>query len=136
MSVSLINAYQVQDINKRICATSSSEFRCYDLGKIESALHSAFYPGSYPFHHGGVARVAGALAFYILKAHAFFDGNKRTALLASTVFLELNHLSLLYPMPKEGWSEFAVVLDKTAANEMTMDELKEWYELHKIPLID
>ena len=94
----LITAIQVKRINEEVCCNSSSEHRCYDLGKIESALHSAFYPGSYPFYHGGVAKVAGALAYYILKAHAFFDGNKRTALLVSTAFMTLNGWELCYPM--------------------------------------
>ena len=132
MKITLITASQVQTINKKVCQTSSSKHHCNDLGKIDSALHSAFYPGSYPFQHGGIAKVAGALSFYILKAHAFFDGNKRTALLSSTAFLTLNGLSLRYPMPSEGWSELAVVLDKAAANELSIDQLKEWFEAHKI----
>src|SRR3989338_7678264 len=112
MKINLITTAQVLSINKEISAVNNAEYRCYDEGKIESALHSAFYPGQPPFQHGGLAKVAGALAFYILKAHAFFDGNKRTALLSSTVFLELNNLGLTYPIPDNGWSEFAVVLDK------------------------
>ena len=85
MKIILVTSSQVLAINKRICLESNIQFHCYDPGKIDSALHSAFYPGGYPFQHGGIARVAGALAYYVLKAHAFFDGNKRTALLASTV---------------------------------------------------
>lgn len=44
--------------------------------KVESAVSSAFYSGSYPFAHGGIGRVAGALCFYLDKCHAFFDGKK------------------------------------------------------------
>ena len=36
-------------------------------GKIESALHTAFYPGSEPFQNGGIARLAGAHCFYLTK---------------------------------------------------------------------
>ncbi len=36
-------------------------------------------------------------------------------------------------MPKEGWSELAVVLDKAAGNEMSMSELMGWFEAHKTP---
>lgn len=49
-----IDAALVADIAKRICW---QDYHCYDLGKIESALHSAFYPGSHPFVHGGIATV-------------------------------------------------------------------------------
>lgn len=135
MKIVLINSFHVQTINKKISNENHTEYRCYGVGKIESALHSAFYPGDYPFQHGGIAKVAGALAFYILKAHAFFDGNKRTALLSSAAFLALNGLSLRYPKPKSGWSEFAVVLNKAAEGEMSLDDLKEWYESHKVPII-
>lgn len=34
-----------------------------DRGKTESAVHTAFYPGSEPFQNGGIARLAGALCF-------------------------------------------------------------------------
>ena len=98
----LITAKQVEFINEDVCRNSNSEHRCYDLGKVESALHSAFYPGNSPFYHGGVAKVAGALAYYLLKTHAFFDGNKRTALLASTAFMTLNGWELRYPMSDDG----------------------------------
>lgn len=133
MKITLITSSHIQKINEKICKEKHTQYHCYGVGKIESALHSAFYPGDYPFQHGGLAKVAGALAFYILKAHAFFDGNKRTALLSSTAFLALNDWSLRYPQPKEGWSEFAVVLNKATTGEMTLDELKEWYESHKVP---
>lgn len=49
MKIAIITASQVQEINKKICQANNNEHRCYDLGKIKSALHSAFYPGSYPF---------------------------------------------------------------------------------------
>lgn len=134
MRIHYLEPSAVVEINKDICHGTASKHVLYDIGKIESALHSAYYPGSYPFQHGGIARVAGALAFYILKAHAFFDGNKRTALLASTIFMDLNGWNLRYPMPEGEWSELAQVLDRTAANQMDMEELKTWYDNHKIPL--
>ena len=82
--------------------------------------------------HGGVAKVAGALAYYVLKAHAFFDGNKRTALLASTAFMALNGLHLTYASPPAGWCDLSSILDKTAANDVSIDDLKDWYDIHKI----
>jgi hypothetical protein len=49
-----IGAPLVADTAKRICGP---DYHCYDLGTIESALHSAFYPGSYPFAQGGIAAI-------------------------------------------------------------------------------
>lgn len=84
--VLLLTATQVVRLNEIICLEAGNTPQCYGVGKVESALHSAFYPGSVPFVHGGIAKVAGALAYYLVKAHAFFDGNKRTHSLALRLF--------------------------------------------------
>ena len=59
-----------------------------DSGLVDSALASAkntfFYGG------GDVFDVASAYAFHIAEAQAFNDGNKRTAIGAALIFLELN----------------------------------------------
>jgi prophage maintenance system killer protein len=41
---------------------------------------------------------ASALFFYIVKAHAFTDGNKRTAVLAFVTYCDLNKLTILTPL--------------------------------------
>jgi death-on-curing protein len=38
--------------------------------------------------------MAAAYLFHIVKNHAFLDGNKRTALVAALVFLDINGVSL------------------------------------------
>lgn len=56
-----------------------------DQGLLESALdRPAYEPAS------SIFRLAAALCFGIAKNHAFNDGNKRTALLATRAFLFLN----------------------------------------------
>jgi death-on-curing protein len=65
-----------------------------DRGLLDSAVHapSASYGGSYLL--GDVFEMAAAYMFHIAKNHAFVDGNKRTALLATLVFLGLNGIEL------------------------------------------
>ena len=123
----LITAAQVVNINRLVCDEGGNEHQCYGIGKVESALHSSFYPGDPPFNHGGIATVAGAIAFYLTKAHAFFDGNKRTAFLAATLFLKLNGWVLLYPP-----DSLAELIDECAAGNRTIDEVKEWFDVHKV----
>ena len=48
-----------------------------------------------------IAAIAAAYAFGIAKAHAFVDGNKRTAFVTSLTFLRLNGLGFR-PEPVEG----------------------------------
>jgi death-on-curing protein len=108
-----------------------------DRGKIESALHTAFYPGSEPFQNGGVARIAGALCFYLTKAHAFQDGNKRTATYAAVMFMQINGWDLQFAENEgEEFTELAKIIIKATASEITKEELMEWFENHKVPLID
>lgn len=88
----------VIDTNARICTRDGSLCQCLDRAKVESAVAAAFYPGVPPFVHGGVATLAGALCFYLVRAHAFLDGNKRTALATAAAFLRLNSWRLVYPL--------------------------------------
>jgi death-on-curing protein len=108
-----------------------------DKGKIESALHTAFYPGSEPFLNGGIAKLAGALCFYLTKAHAFQDGNKRTATYAAILFMQSNGWDLQFADNDEDeFSDLAKIVLKATASEITKEELMEWFDLHKIIIED
>lgn len=66
------------------------------------------------------------------KAHGFLDGNKRTTGIASTVLMELNGYQLVYPWDiKKDTNKFAEIIDNTAANLTSKDELIHWFDLHK-----
>ena len=126
---------QVVETNKYICTQQGNPFAVMNEGKIESAIHSAFYPGSYPFLNGGIASIAGALCFYLVMAHAFIDGNKRTGTLVALTFMNLNGWDLLYPESEENErSALANIIEKCAASQLTKEELMEWFEAHKIPM--
>ncbi|WP_147299402.1 hypothetical protein [Fructilactobacillus sanfranciscensis] len=51
----LPTAEAVVAVNKYVCEQGGNPFRCYDEGKITSAITTAFYPGAYPFALGGLA---------------------------------------------------------------------------------
>ena len=132
--IEALEAEEIIEINENICKKQGNPFTVLDRGKIESALHTAFYPGSYPFIAGGIVKVAGAPCFYLLKAHAFLDGNKRTASLAAIIFMEINGYKLSYPQKEEnGRSALTNIVDGCAANKVTKDELIEWFDCHKTP---
>ena len=127
----------VIEANKIVCEAGGNPHQCLSTGKIESAIASAFYPGSYPFAHGGFAKVAGALCFYLVKAHAFLDGNKRTGALTAITFLNMHGLDLEYPLDiQKDINGLAEVIDGCAASTVSKDELKEWFERHKVYLED
>lgn len=130
--IKLLTLDDVLTINREICASVKQQSVCMNQGKIESALGAAFYPGDYPFHYGGIAKVAGALCYFLIKAHAFMDGNKRTAAMAATLLLDLNGYELVYPLKiKTGVTAFTDVVEKAASSHLTKDHLIEWFDQHK-----
>ena len=50
--------------------------------------------------HADLYEMAAAYAFHLCENHPFFDGNKRAALAACLVFLELNQITILDPKQK------------------------------------
>lgn len=65
-----------------------------DLGLLESALAvpQASFGGK--LLHGSLFELAAAYAYHIAENQPFLDGNKRAALAAALVFLELNGFSV------------------------------------------
>ncbi len=119
-------------VNKFICEQGGNPHNCTDIGKVESAISTAFYPGSYPFVHGGLSRVAGALCFYLVKGHAFTDGNKRTGALVAITFLNQHGMDLSYPLDEaQDINGLAEIIESCAAGNVTKDQLLDWFENHK-----
>ena len=124
---------QVIITNQYLCSEQGNPFQVLDSGKIESAIHTAFYPGSYPFSAGGIAKIAGALCFYLVKAHAFMDGNTRTGSLVAITFMNLNSWGLSYPEDtSDTHCELAIIINACAASDISKDDLIAWFDLHKV----
>jgi death-on-curing protein len=135
MKIKVPTVENVIQTNKYVCNEKEQASQLLDRGKIESALSTAFYPGSEPFENGGVARLAGALCFYLTKAHAFLDGNKRTATLSAVLFMNSNGWDLIYPENDEDeFTELTKIINQATASEITKDQLIDWFENHKIIL--
>ncbi|ABD56370.1 type II toxin-antitoxin system death-on-curing family toxin [Jannaschia sp. CCS1] len=81
--------------------------------------------------HGAsdIQDIAAAYAFGIAKAHAFVDGNKRTAFVACATFLRLNGWSLR-PDPAEG----VRMMEDLAASRVSDAEFAEWLKRQSNPL--
>jgi death-on-curing protein len=61
-----------------------------DRGALEAAIAQPQATFDGEFLHEDVFAMAAAYAFHIAEAQAFVDGNKRTAVLAAVVFLDIN----------------------------------------------
>jgi death-on-curing protein len=92
-----------------------------DEGLLESAVARPRHVDGYG--SPSVFELAAAYAFGIVRNYPFVDGNKRTALVASFVFLELN-----------GWQVIAeeahsvLIFRDLAAGEMEESALAAWLE--------
>jgi death-on-curing protein len=60
-----------------------------DEGLLQSALHRCVHKSNYE-PDASVIALAASLAFGLAMNHAFNDGNERTAMIATFVFLEMN----------------------------------------------
>jgi death-on-curing protein len=61
-----------------------------DLGLLQSALAMPETTFEGEFLHGTVFEMAAAYLFHLARNHPFVDGNERTALMSTLVFLGLN----------------------------------------------
>lgn len=114
----------VIEINKRLDAVHG----LLDRGKLEGALGRPMAgfgnTAAFPTLVGKAAALLEGLAL----AHAFFDGNKRTAWLSMTTFLAINGLFIVTLSPEEaGGFVLDVVehrLDTTSAAVWVTDRLQ------------
>lgn len=73
--------------------------------------------------------LAAAYAFGITKAHAFIDGNKRTAFVTAIAFLRLNGLAFR-PDPGEG----VQMMEGLAAGTVSEADFTKWLQTGTAPL--
>lgn len=66
-----------------------------DEGLLESAVMMAQASFGGEYLHADLFEMAAADAFHIAENQAFFDGNKRTALVSTLVFLDINGCLIL-----------------------------------------
>jgi death-on-curing protein len=94
-----------------------------DEGLLESALAQpkASFGGNYV--HDSIFKMAAAYGFHIAKNHPFFDGNKRTALVAMYTFLYVNG----YRLEADKKSLYAVIID-LANNKVDKNDLADFLE--------
>lgn len=92
-----------------------------DLGLLEAACDRPHNRRA----HGQTALpgLAAAYAFGISKAHAFVDGNKRTAFVTALTFLRLNGLAIRLD-PAEG----VAMMEGLAAGDVTEAAVADWLD--------
>jgi len=102
-----------------------------DHGALESAVAqptmTAFGADLYP----SLTEKAIALAFSLIKNHAFIDGNKRVAFYCLEDILALNGYEI-----RAGDMVKASIILEVAAGERTRESFEEWVEINLYPIED
>ena len=96
-----------------------------DRGLLESAvaMPTAGFAGE--FLHESLPAMAAAYLFHISKNHPFFDGNKRVAVVAAEIFLNINGMRLDVPN-----KELKDLCLGVAAGDISKDETVAFFEKH------
>lgn len=97
-----------------------------DAALLESALARPLNLASYG--EPGAAALAAAYGYGIARNHAFIDGNKRTALVASELFLKLNGWQLV-----ASDAECVLTMLAVAAGDLTEEKFAAWLRTHAAP---
>jgi death-on-curing protein len=96
-----------------------------DLGLLESAMARARNAWAYAEATPTFTDLAAAYAFGISSNHPFVDGNKRTALVVSFAFLDVNGFEVTATQ-----EEAYLTILGLAAGEITEPELARWFAEH------
>jgi death on curing protein len=92
---------------------------------LESALAQPQTSFGGEYAHEDLFQMAAAYGFHLCRNHPFFDGNKRTALIAMYMFLYANG----YQMKADKKSLFAIIMD-LANGKVKKEELAEYVKKH------
>jgi death on curing protein len=99
-----------------------------DQGLLESALTRPKNHWVYAESTPSLPVLAAAYAFGISSNHPFVDGNKRTALVVSFAFLDVNGLEVTAPQE----DAYLTILG-LAAGEISEEQLAAWFERNTAP---
>ncbi len=88
---------EVIEINKNQIDLYGGDKGIRDMGLLQSAIAQPQASFAGEWLHDDLYLMASAYIFHICKNHLFIDGNKRTALAAGLVFLELNGIEIHDP---------------------------------------
>lgn len=112
-------------IHARIIAEFGGAKGVADRGMLESAvaMPTASFAGE--FLHKSLPAMAAAYLFHICRNHPFLDGNKRTAVVAAEIFLNVNGMQL--DVSNEDLKRLCL---GTAAGEISKEEAATFFEKH------
>ena len=99
-----------------------------DANLLESALSRPLNLAAYG--EPDVCALAAAYGYGISRNHAFIDGNKRTALVATELFLRLNGWRLIVSD-----ADSVLTMLNVAAGDISEEDFAAWLRVHAVPRV-
>ena len=116
-----VPAQAVHIIHDRQIARHGGASGLRDEGLLQGALQRPI--NKWQYENSDIFGCAAAYAFGITKAHAFVDGNKRTAFVTSVTFLRLNGWHFVTD-PAEG----VTFMEDLASGAVSEESFRNWLE--------
>lgn len=120
-----LTSEQALFIHARLIAETGGSHGIRDLGLLKSAIARPQATFDDQDLYPDVFAKAGALMESLLQNHPFVDGNKRTAITATAMFLRLNGYRLTASNAELEQFTFAVLLE-----HWPVDRLAVWFQEH------
>ena len=119
---------QVLFIHARLIAETGGEHGVRDLGLLQSAVSrpQAVFDGNELY--SDIYQKAAALLESLINNHPFVDGNKRTGITATAMFLHIND----YFLTASNQEVESFVLS-VASGKQSVQTIAEWLRLHSNP---
>ncbi len=115
-------------------ADSGGKTGIINSGLLESAakMPSVSFGDSYLYEN--IYQMAAALMYHLVKNHPFYDANKRTAVVATTIFLESNGLKLNLKNSAVYEITIDVAKSNSAKSEIVKRDLAKIFEANSNPI--
>ena len=125
--VRYISKEEVIDANKTVTSSYGQPHFVQQEANLDHVLDSVEgYGEGIKEPSSRIIKKAAYLLYHLAHtAHAFADGNKRTAITATIFFLNQNHLEAKFEAAEEQ-DELALVVKETAAGKHTVNYLSKW----------
>ena len=117
-----VNTKHVKQLHSAIVSDSGGSDGLRDLGLLESAIASQWQTVFVKDAYESLSEKCAALMFFIIKNHAFVDGNKRTGTLAAIMLLAYNDYKLV--ATKRDIVKTAIGV---ATGNVSLNDLSQWF---------
>ena len=122
MNLQKINVIDVIDINKYIINNFGGTFTILNEDLLEQSVNSPYQTFGGNDLYETVVDKAVQLCFSLCKNHCFEDGNKRTALVAMLVFLDMNGINV----DNLNYSSLSLLINDVASSSKAKQDIYNW----------